>query len=150
MKPLISLFIVAALAACASNEVAQTNSQGARTETCKATAEAEIASLFDRWNQSLQTGDPNRVVANYAVAAEITDWAGCFFVLTENKIRIKRPRRLMPCFSTSCSMSSNWRTRSHERTSCLRPARSQPRCADLHCQSLQRRMVRNSRDSAPG
>lgn len=26
-----------------------------------------------------------------AVAAEIADWAGCFVVLTENKIRIKRP-----------------------------------------------------------
>lgn len=26
-----------------------------------------------------------------AVAAEIVDWAGCFVVLTENKIRIKRP-----------------------------------------------------------
>ena len=26
-----------------------------------------------------------------AIAAEIADWAGCFVVLTENKIRIKRP-----------------------------------------------------------
>lgn len=26
-----------------------------------------------------------------AVAAEIADWGGCFVVLTENKIRIKRP-----------------------------------------------------------
>ncbi|MBI5890072.1 MAG: DUF5615 family PIN-like protein [Nitrosomonadales bacterium] len=26
-----------------------------------------------------------------AVAAEMADWAGCFVVLTENKIRIKRP-----------------------------------------------------------
>lgn len=26
-----------------------------------------------------------------AVAAEIGDWAGCFVVLTENKIRVKRP-----------------------------------------------------------
>lgn len=26
-----------------------------------------------------------------AVAPEIADWAGCFVVLTENKIRIKRP-----------------------------------------------------------
>jgi uncharacterized protein (TIGR02246 family) len=37
-----------------------------RTETCKATTEKEIAALFDRWNQSLQTGDPHKVVANYA------------------------------------------------------------------------------------
>lgn len=40
--------------------------QGARMETCKATTEQEIASLFDRWNQSLQTGDPRKVAANYA------------------------------------------------------------------------------------
>jgi uncharacterized protein (TIGR02246 family) len=33
---------------------------------CKAVSEAEIAALFDRWNQSLQTGDPHQVVANYA------------------------------------------------------------------------------------
>jgi uncharacterized protein (TIGR02246 family) len=38
----------------------------ARTETCKATSEKEIAALFDRWNQSLQTGDPHKVVGNYA------------------------------------------------------------------------------------
>jgi uncharacterized protein (TIGR02246 family) len=32
-----------------------------------ATSEQEIASLFDRWNNSLQTGgDPHKVVANYA------------------------------------------------------------------------------------
>ncbi len=38
-----------------------------RTENCVATSEREIASLFDRWNDSLQTGDPHKVVANYAV-----------------------------------------------------------------------------------
>jgi uncharacterized protein (TIGR02246 family) len=30
------------------------------------TSDAEISSLFDRWNQSLQTGDPHKVVDNYA------------------------------------------------------------------------------------
>jgi len=33
---------------------------------CKDSNEQEIASLFDRWNASLQTGDPKQVVANYA------------------------------------------------------------------------------------
>ena len=28
--------------------------------------EQTIAALFDRWNESLQTGDPKKVVANYA------------------------------------------------------------------------------------
>ena len=40
--------------------------QATRTETCKAASEKEIASLFDRWNESLKTGDPHKVVANYA------------------------------------------------------------------------------------
>ena len=35
-------------------------------EDCKATSEKEIAALFERWNKSLQTGDPHKVVANYA------------------------------------------------------------------------------------
>ncbi len=38
----------------------------ARSENCHAINEKEIASLFDRWNDSLQTGDPKKVVANYA------------------------------------------------------------------------------------
>ena len=40
--------------------------QGARSESCRSTSEAEIAALFDRWNRSLQTGEPPKVVANYA------------------------------------------------------------------------------------
>ncbi|RFP62922.1 MAG: SgcJ/EcaC family oxidoreductase [Limnothrix sp. CACIAM 69d] len=39
---------------------------GAPATTCKVANEAEITALFDRWNQSLQTGDPEKVVANYA------------------------------------------------------------------------------------
>lgn len=38
----------------------------ARSESCHDTSEEEIASLFDRWNDSLKTGDPKKVVANYA------------------------------------------------------------------------------------
>src|SRR5437899_11592443 len=63
----VSLFLIAtALVGCQSNQVAQTAAQGARMESCKATTEAEIAALFDRWNESLQTGDPHKVAANYA------------------------------------------------------------------------------------
>ena len=36
------------------------------TEVCVETSEEEIAALFDRWNDSLKTGDAHRVVANYA------------------------------------------------------------------------------------
>jgi uncharacterized protein (TIGR02246 family) len=38
----------------------------ARSETCQPATEAQIKALFDRWNKSLQTGDPKKVVANYA------------------------------------------------------------------------------------
>ena len=34
--------------------------------TCAAATEAQIAGLFDRWNSSLATLDPDKVVANYA------------------------------------------------------------------------------------
>ena len=58
---LITLVAYAVLTGSISNAA-----QATRTENCKVTNEKEIASLFDRWNQSLQTGDPHKVVANYA------------------------------------------------------------------------------------
>ena len=33
---------------------------------CDPPLKAEVAALFDRWNASLRTGDPRKVVANYA------------------------------------------------------------------------------------
>jgi uncharacterized protein (TIGR02246 family) len=56
------LLLAATLAGCAGMQGAP----GERTESCKATSEQEISALFDRWNQSLQTGDPHKVTANYA------------------------------------------------------------------------------------
>ena len=35
-------------------------------DECNPPLKAEIAALFDRWNASLRTGDPKKVVANYA------------------------------------------------------------------------------------
>ena len=63
---LIALAGCAVLAGSASSGDAQATSPSTRTEICKVTTEEEIASLFDRWNQSLQTSDPHKVVANYA------------------------------------------------------------------------------------
>ena len=57
------LAVGAVLAGCASNPL---GSRSTRTEVCKATSEQEVAALFDRWNQSLQTGDARKVIANYA------------------------------------------------------------------------------------
>lgn len=69
MKSLaIALAACATLAGCATSGSNQPQPVGqvARTESCKATSEPEIAALFERWNQSLLTGDPHQVVANYA------------------------------------------------------------------------------------
>lgn len=67
---LIALAGCVVLAGCASSGGMQSTSQPTAQATpavsCKATSEQEIATLFDRWNKSLQTGDPHKVVANYA------------------------------------------------------------------------------------
>jgi len=38
----------------------------AAVEECDLPLKSEVAALFDRWNNSLRTGDPRKVVANYA------------------------------------------------------------------------------------
>jgi hypothetical protein len=40
--------------------------QAQSTMTCVQTTPAQIAVLFDRWNESLATHDPDKVTANYA------------------------------------------------------------------------------------
>jgi len=66
MKPYRIAVLAFMLAGCAMNQGAPGNAQAPRMESCKETSEQEIAALFDRWNRSLQTGDPHAVVANYA------------------------------------------------------------------------------------
>jgi len=66
MKQLSVLILIAALVGCATDIGTPGKTQESRTEACKATSEQEIAALFDRWNESLQTGDPHKVAANYA------------------------------------------------------------------------------------
>jgi uncharacterized protein (TIGR02246 family) len=62
---IVSAALAFVLAGCGSVP-AGSGSESAHTEACKATSEQEISALFDRWNRSLQTGDPHTVVANYA------------------------------------------------------------------------------------
>ena len=62
---LVTSMMLAGCAVLAGGASAQRAPQ-ASSAACKATNEQEIAALFDRWNQSLQTGDPHQVVANYA------------------------------------------------------------------------------------
>jgi uncharacterized protein (TIGR02246 family) len=58
---LASIFTVAV----ASTTVLPTAPVQAQTQ-CPEVTRPEIAQLFDRWNGSLQTGDPNKVTLNYA------------------------------------------------------------------------------------
>ena len=58
----ITFLLVAGCATTTSNN----NPSSVCTEIRIAPTEQEIASLFDRWNQSLQSGDPQKVVAYYA------------------------------------------------------------------------------------
>jgi uncharacterized protein (TIGR02246 family) len=58
-NPVLLAALAVAAAVCVSPAYA-------RKETCRAVTEKDIAALFDRWNASLKTGDPKKVVANYA------------------------------------------------------------------------------------
>ncbi len=66
MKLFAIAVLAVLLAGCAANQSMTNNAPASRTESCKVTSEQEIAALCDRWNQSQQTGDPHKVVANYA------------------------------------------------------------------------------------
>ena len=61
----IPVLSVAVLSACASAP-APNSSASASTQACAQITEQQVASLFDRWNASLATGNPHKVVANYA------------------------------------------------------------------------------------
>ena len=51
---------------CAAHPGGPAASPAVHDESRKSASEDEIAALFDRWNQSLQTGDPRKVVSLYA------------------------------------------------------------------------------------
>jgi hypothetical protein len=66
MKLILAAVLALILTGCAANRGMSSDAQSSQTKTCQATTEREVSALFDRWNQSLQTGDPQKVVANYA------------------------------------------------------------------------------------
>jgi len=48
------------------------SSAWARDKNCRPVSNKEISSLFDRWNNSLQSGDPHKIVtANYAPKSKL-------------------------------------------------------------------------------
>ena len=55
------------LAACSSVSADKPAQTGAAEQvSCQKISKEEVSQLFDRWNQSLQTGDPAKVAADYA------------------------------------------------------------------------------------
>lgn len=69
MKTLCSALLVIIsllIAGCSTTAFNSSKLSAASTESRIEPTEQEIASLFDRWNQSLQSGDPQEVVSNYA------------------------------------------------------------------------------------
>ena len=69
MKSLITFTALAGcvlFAGCASQPQHTLTTANQKTEHCKKVSEAEISALFDRWNESLASGNPSKVVANYA------------------------------------------------------------------------------------
>ena len=65
-SPVTTLLVIAMafVAGCATPT--PRTSPAAASQRLAAPTGQDIASLFDRWNESLQTGDPWRVVARYA------------------------------------------------------------------------------------
>jgi uncharacterized protein (TIGR02246 family) len=66
MKSLTLLLVALVLGGCATGRGMPDSAQARAGENCKASSEQEIAALFERWNQALQTGDASAVLANYA------------------------------------------------------------------------------------
>ena len=62
----IGLLLSSVAIASAHAEAPAARAAQGKVEICRATTEQDIASLFDRWNASLATRDPDKVVANYA------------------------------------------------------------------------------------
>lgn len=63
---LVPVLAIGAFAGCSTGTAPRTSAATLPSQTCQAVSEQDIAALFDRWNQSLATGDPHKVVANYA------------------------------------------------------------------------------------
>lgn len=66
--PLVLVTASAGIVGCAGSgeQASATGEPTAEAEVCTPIDEAQVDALFERWNASLATGDPDAVVANYA------------------------------------------------------------------------------------
>ena len=75
------------LAACSSVSADKPAQTGAAEQvSCQKISKEEVAQLFDRWNQSLQTGDPAKVAANYAESSILLP-------TVSNKVRLTKEEK---------------------------------------------------------
>lgn len=65
-KKLMLIVGVMVLAGCAAGSDSKPPVQNQHTQSCAPITEVEVASLFERWNASLQTEQPKVVTAHYA------------------------------------------------------------------------------------
>lgn len=65
-SPLLTIAATVASAATMLFAAMPAAAQTSQSATCAPATQQQIAALFDRWNDSLRTGDPDKVVANYA------------------------------------------------------------------------------------
>lgn len=63
---LMALAVCTTLASGIANGRVPSTASALQPESCRHITRQGVAALFDRWNQSLQTRDPHKVVANYA------------------------------------------------------------------------------------
>lgn len=66
IKKTVLVLGVTMVAGCASGFNAEHSAGTERTEICSPINEADVVGLFERWNTSLQTGNPKAAVENYA------------------------------------------------------------------------------------
>jgi len=68
MQPIRLSFVSLMLVCCASVgcRMEEAKPGGGTGASCRPISEPEVAALFDRWNDSLKSGDAHKVVANYA------------------------------------------------------------------------------------
>lgn len=65
-KKIMVLLGTLVLAGCAAQTQGERSLSAQSSQSCAPIDEAGVAALFERWNQSLQTGKPAAVVNNYA------------------------------------------------------------------------------------
>ncbi|UQN37273.1 DUF4440 domain-containing protein [Alcaligenes aquatilis] len=65
-KKIMVLLGTLVLAGCAAHTQGERGQGAQMTQNCAPIDESGVAALFERWNQSLQTGKPDVVAKNYA------------------------------------------------------------------------------------